>query len=279
MQMNRKFLFLYSLSIALFNSSNGIAAGTAEPEVQKFYDVEIIVFKNKSVPKGKELNFPTPSPSRTKQTLNLSNSANIRKNRKKGFVSLQQKELRLQDIVQQIEKSSRYDLLIHTGWRQPGLDKTKALPVWIKGGKIFGHGYSSIDQVDPQVDRPKNLKSSQPANALYELEGQIIITLSRYLHTRANLVLRKPANTQNVPESAENLSEGNTPETIEGYRLSNYGLNEQRRMRSKKLHYLDHPQFGMLVLITPYETPKVESVEETPAIPDEIPVATEKKPG
>ena len=33
-------------------------------------------------------------------------------------------------------------------------------------------------------------------------------------------------------------------------------------MRSKNLHYLDSPQFSMLILITPWEAPEV--VEETP---------------
>ena len=31
-------------------------------------------------------------------------------------------------------------------------------------------------------------------------------------------------------------------------------------MRSKNLHYLDHPEFAMLILITPYEV--AESFEE-----------------
>ena len=35
--------------------------------------------------------------------------------------------------------------------------------------------------------------------------------------------------------------------------LINYPLKEKRRMRSKRLHYLDHPEYGMLVLITPYQ--------------------------
>ena len=35
--------------------------------------------------------------------------------------------------------------------------------------------------------------------------------------------------------------------------LNNHRLREHRRMRSKNLHYLDSPEFGMLILITPYE--------------------------
>ena len=265
MQMTRIFLLINSIAIALFFSVNAFANKNIAPdttESQKIYDVEIIVFKNKSVPKGSELNLPTPSPTREKHTLDLSSSNSTKKAKKKGFTKLTEKQLTLQDTAYQIKKSSRYDLLTHTGWRQPGLDKTKALSVWIKGGKVFGRGYSSIDQVEPgsneQQTGTNKVKAANSTNVLYELEGKITVTLSRYLHTQANLVLRKPATTQNLLERAENQSEGNEIETIEGRRLLNYGLNEQRRMRSKKLHYLDHPQFGMLVLITPYEIPVVE---------------------
>ena len=46
--------------------------------------------------------------------------------------------------------------------------------------------------------------------------------------------------------------------------LNNHGLKEHRRMRSKNLHYLDNPEFSMLILITPYEAPQV--VEEDPEV-------------
>ena len=35
-------------------------------------------------------------------------------------------------------------------------------------------------------------------------------------------------------------------------------LRQHRRMRSNELHYIDHPLFGLLVRITPYETAKPE---------------------
>ena len=298
MQMIRIFFLINSISIALFFSANVISDETKnikEAEPQRIYDVEIIIFKNRSVPKGNELNLPTPSPSRDENTLDLSNNpASIESAALAGFTGLLQEELRLLGIVKQIIRSSRYDLLSHTGWRQPGLSKQDALPVWIKGGKVFGRGYSSIDQPEPlpveqqdNLEQLNNVDIVQPieakidnlSNVLYELEGRITITLSRYLHTHANLVLRKPATMHNLLERPENQLETNEIETTEGMRLLNYALNEKRRMRSKRLHYLDHPQFGILVLITPYEPPEVEiEVEENQEIPVETPIASDKKP-
>ena len=37
-------------------------------------------------------------------------------------------------------------------------------------------------------------------------------------------------------------------------------LAESRRMRSEELHYLDHPEFGMLVLITPVDSTQEAAV-------------------
>lgn len=63
------------------------------------------------------------------------------------------------------------------------------------------------------------------------LSGTVSLALSRYLHLTADLRLT---------------------ETDSGISMT---LRETRRMRSGELHYLDHPRFGVLARITPYETP------------------------
>ncbi|MGB5299133.1 MAG: CsiV family protein, partial [Thiogranum sp.] len=37
------------------------------------------------------------------------------------------------------------------------------------------------------------------------------------------------------------------------YGVPEIRLRQQRRMRSKELHYFDHPRFGVIALITPYQ--------------------------
>ena len=66
------------------------------------------------------------------------------------------------------------------------------------------------------------------------VEGSIRLTRGRYLHLDVDLLLR------NVTGS--------------GY-MNVHRLTEKRRMRSKELHYFDHPRFGMLAQITPYQPP------------------------
>ena len=260
-----------SLSSSLFAQDAGSDPGL------KYYDVEIIVFRNDNVPRAHELNLPTPSASEVKDAFDLADPASIARAKSRGFTPLAPEQLKLLDKVEGIINSSRYSLLLHTGWRQPGVDEKDSIPVWIRGGKVYSNSYSSIDQfkdVNPASVATATNSAQAPAErkvmpkGLYELEGKITVTLSRYLHTNAELVLRKPATPIEILEQSTNpgLLEDTPEELIEGQLLLNYGLNEKRRMRSKKLHYLDSPQFGMLVLITPYQAPEPADV----AVPENV---------
>lgn len=295
--MNRSIslLCLCGLLALPLSHAQDAAQPEAAEEPLKLYDVEIVIFRNVNVPRGHEYNLPTPLIRKPDSSLDLFDPQSIEKGQELGFTPLLSEEMRLHETVQQLTRSSRYALLLHTGWRQPGLEEGQSLPVWIRGGELYDEGYQSIDQMmfrpqaetqtdgtlaeqdpvqTPQVasqsgalptplqedmpdqsgQSPQTTANLVPVHGLYELEGQITIVLSRYLHTHANLVLRKPAGDGSVtPTSGDAANSSYKP--MRGNLLLNYALNEKRRMRSKRLHYLDHPQFGMLVLITPYTPP------------------------
>ncbi len=62
------------------------------------------------------------------------------------------------------------------------------------------------------------------------LDGIVKISVERYLHVNIDLLYQK-----------EN----------EGFK--SYTIKSKRRIRSKELHYFDHPLVSVLVLVTPYE--------------------------
>ena len=102
---------------------------------------------------------------------------------------------------------------------------------------------------------------------LYEFEGKITVALSRYLHVFTDLVFRRPRLsvdpvTSNTPQD-QYLAAYAADTRI----LNNHSLREHRRMRSKTLHYLDNPEFAMLILITPYEAPQETAPPETETTP------------
>jgi len=274
-----------ALLIPVVLVSNTLMAQTTEEEavVVPRYDVEIVIFKNNQVPKSKEYILPVSSPLKDESILDLSSPDSVTAALDMDYEFIAVDELRLIEIVGKIVTSPRYDLLLHTAWRQPGVARENVLPVWIKGGRIYGNEYISIDnQIDFQEFSEQQetsqsvefneetlealelemMEKSQRENplGLYELEGKITIALSRYLHTYVDLVLRRPRLLIDS-EPGQSVQTRDTPGYSADTRiLNNHSLREHRRMRSKNLHYIDSPEFGMLILITPYEVP--ESIEE-----------------
>lgn len=119
-------------------------------------------------------------------------------------------------LVSRLAASGEVRPLLHTGWRQPGLRKSEALPVRVNGTAQGINGSS--------------------------VKGTIRLYRSRYLHLEANLTYSRP----NATQTAGLNGAGNPIRFV---------LRESRRMRSGELHYLDHPLFGMLVRATPYQAP------------------------
>lgn len=137
------------------------------------------------------------------------------------FRLLKRDELKLNDSERRLRNLSAYDVLAHGGWVQEALPENAALP--------FDLGY---------------LGAVNPA-------GTIQLHVTRYLHLSFDLRYRVPYT--EVAGSPLELSE------IEAGR--SYRLQDQRRARSNELHYIDHPLFGVLVLVTPQE----RATDESPA--------------
>jgi Peptidoglycan-binding protein, CsiV len=319
--MTHRFLSLLVCISLLPGVSSAQSGNAGDDELIPRYDVEVVIFKNVKVPTSREFVLPVSSPGETEEMFDLSSQTSVDRALEDGYEVLPANDFRLLDVVTRLVKSSRYELLLHAAWRQPGVDREQALPIWLKGGRIYGNEYTSIDSkiewidnssqtdesvdgsvdesVDGSVDGQANgvgntevnstakayefdeqtleaqelqlleeqaleaqelqlleEQGTQHHNGLYELEGKITIALSRYLHTYVDLVLRRPRLSadpvlNNAPEEAYLAAHA-----ADTHILNNHPLREHRRMRSKNLHYIDNPEFGVLVLITPYEVPE-----------------------
>ncbi|MCP4769218.1 MAG: hypothetical protein GY875_23545 [Gammaproteobacteria bacterium] len=270
-----------------------------EEEIIPLYDVEVIVFKNINAPRSKEFVLPVSSPGQDEAMLDLSSAASVEAAHESGYQLLPANEYRLLEIVSRLIDSSRYELLLHAAWRQPGLELEQVLPVWLKGGRIYGNEYTSIDNqtefIDNEIQAGESESSEtktyefdeqtleslelqlleqqdrQRHDGLYEFEGKITIALSRYLHTYTDLILRRPRLSVDPVLSNAAQDAYLAANAADTRILNNHRIKEHRRMRSKNLHYLDHPEFAMLILITPYEV--AEGFEE-----EAIEIETEAEP-
>ena len=132
------------------------------------------------------------------------------------------KGIGLQRFANALDSRKRYNVLVHKAWRQKWIDNETA--------------------VDIPIDSHQSDTNT--------IHGSIRIVLERYLHIYTDMIYRQPR--------------GNTGPVMYGQnsRYREYPIKSHRRMRSKELHYIDHPLVGMLIQINPVKASKEESSKE-----------------
>ncbi len=93
------------------------------------------------------------------------------------------------------------------------------------------------------VDYPVHVLAD---NGRDSVDGRITLVKERYLHLDIDLLLKTA---RGNPSAL--YADGS------GFRLS-----ETRRIRSNELHYFDHPRFGMIARVTPYESAEQQTSPE-----------------
>ncbi len=225
----------FTLSLLYLFSASTLAA-----EV-RYYDIELIVFETlteqerlSEVWKNQldieqperfvELGRPYPGPIPKKF------------NPKHSFKPLRANRYQLSSEAKSLVENGNRRILLHTAWRQPGMNAKTALPIRIR---------KSFTNTPTQTASDSPFTQASPATKS-ELSGFIKIILSRYLHAEIDL-----AYTTGLPLRKTNVLTETNNEIIEP---TIYHLKTSRKMRSKELHYIDHPTLGIVVLATPYKT-------------------------
>lgn len=203
------------------------------------YDVEILIFKheNAQIADG----VPAQPFPRLAGAINLSETL-----QGDDLHALPASAFTLAAAESILADSSGYEVIEHVAWRQPGWDEDNARPVHIHGGAQ----YQSFGNADMSPRPPSDLGypyfESRISTTFEELDGTVKVLLDRYLHVYTDLVFRAPVAMQAVQDQGP-LRSGNA--------IYEYRVQDHRRMRSRELHYLDHPLLGVLVRITPVEEP------------------------
>ena len=170
-----------------------------------------------------------------------------------AFKALSEFERQLIEESEKIKSLRNYELLFHEAWNQPVPGKDDVIPIRIDAGERFGRQS--------------------------ELQGYISLYVERYLHFSTDLHLieyqksKDPFSVISEPEvstdnfqllndfggisllNADSLTNNQiTRHSNEFFiSVSNAKLSESRRMRSRQVNYLDNPEFGLLILITPID--------------------------
>ncbi|MCU7799234.1 MAG: peptidoglycan binding protein CsiV [gamma proteobacterium symbiont of Lucinoma myriamae] len=181
-----------------------------------------------------------------------------------GIAALSSENYKLSDSAAHLRYSKDYKLLAHFGWTQRSLSKNRALPI-----RITANQFS--DSLIP--------------------DGDLKLYVSRYLHMQVDLKasecvymttppLTEQTGDKALDEQLENgtsqlekskLEEGkaaelsanntNPDEGVDVNQCVNqvYQFKQNRKMRSRELHYIDNPVFGLLVYVTPFTTSASDS--------------------
>ncbi len=197
----------------------------------------------------------------------------------KPFQLLADDLLTLTEFTETLTDSNKYVPILNIAWRQPVASKEAAQTIYIHSNleQITFATTPDLTSINTLMapsglsDTPMLLVAQNEADmppretSLKTLAGTIKVHLGRYLHLEADLLYRSQIEPPKNSTFFMNFDEIEQPQTL-------FRMHQKRRLRSGELHYFDHPMFGMLVKIIPYELPEpvIELEKNTVPINDNI---------
>ncbi len=161
-------------------------------------------------------------------------------------------DLNLKPIAKKLRRSKQFRVLVHEAWQQPGFGNKQSRPVHISSAVANQAVTAARSQTAGVYASTFIAVENRP-----ELDGWVRLSRARYLHLDVDLLLRAvdapvepvppPTGSGVVATTADTATEmALAPERPVGYRM-----HQSRRMRSKEIHYIDHPTIGIIALATP----------------------------
>lgn len=176
-------------------------------------------------------------------------------------------------------------LKLHSVWKQPVYSRGNSQAYRLYSGNNFGERFFADGRLRPAQDSAFSqfdfswplVPYSAQTDPVWELDGWLRIYLNHFLYIDTKLQLReeieRPITRQLTAEEAEqsslNSAVNNTLELATEQEqqvetepfLSIIEMKQSRRVRSREVHYFDHPRLGMVVQIRRMPQPKAETEE------------------
>lgn len=205
------------IALSLFCNTTA-AAGQFDGD----YTVEMIVFERPNVKvEAASLNDSLRYPSER-----VLLDRDVRSGNLKTVKTLEDSALSLAEEAAKIRKRG-YKILFHEAWEQ---------------------------YVDARPNPAVVILGGNSRNGLRELSGYVSVYVKRYLHFQTNLWLINQRAVNIAEDEVFTLIEIPSPvsnRAVQGANISSISqVKTSRKMRSSQLHYIDHPQLGILVEIS-----------------------------
>lgn len=189
----------------------------------------------------------------------------------------------LNAVVARLNGAADYRVLYHAAWRQPGYSPDKSIPVrihvdpygtqsamlaaWDQAAAQAGDGQpagaANAAAVSAQ-DEPSGGSDDNPPAQIWRINGIIAVTQSRYVHMDVDLLYQVQTPADTASEAAD-LAVTDPDASV----THTYRMKQSRRILNSGLYYFDHPEFGVLAKVTPYQPPK--AVSPPPPAPPQQP--------
>ncbi|MCH8552889.1 MAG: peptidoglycan binding protein CsiV [Natronospirillum sp.] len=252
-------------------------AQDTNPNVGRWYQVELILFEQRQEPEYNEI-WPTfPNLTGTQDAMQLRKAPDSSSSViaplpaldltpppelpprwplidfvdgiEESLIILPRPLLQFTDEARRVNESRGRRVLLHTGWNMPVSAEANRDIIRLHAGRRFDEHY--------------------------ELDGTIAIHVGRFLHVETDLYQTQyELNQEPLPLISRDglptslMADGEfSPPMRSGGSTFRTGprfvpveaahFAEQRRMRSNELHYIDHPRLGMLIQFTPYTPAEV----------------------
>jgi len=176
-----------------------------------------------------------------------------------GFEFLDSSHLQLIKQRQKLHAHASFTPVLHTVWRMPVYDRVSAKPIHLFAGKNFALDFQN--QTSDSQDINTQLSDK------WAIDGNFKIYLEHYLFIDSQLIIRQKT-TQKVPivqpiesQDLNVISSENGVELMDVNRetevvstqqeqvIAEVLFDQNRRLRSEEIHYLDHPLMGIIVQI------------------------------
>ncbi|MFB2733309.1 peptidoglycan binding protein CsiV [Shewanella mangrovisoli] len=183
-----------------------------------------------------------------------------------GPVLLASSQGQFAGIISSLSRERGNRSLLHMTWQQPMMGKSGSVPIRLFAGKDYSASYHFDGR---QIVQQAMANSMQGANGttgmmtetsapllpspVWQLDGTLNIYLSHYLYIETALNLRKEGR-KLMPVAADEASMNATstaaaPAKVMTPYLMSIPLEQNRRVKSDEIHYLDHPEMGMVIQI------------------------------
>jgi hypothetical protein len=250
--MQLRFLSLWQLLarfVVLLSILQPSLALAANEKGETWYQVEIIVAQrtDRSTTLETFPFQPAPISWRGGRTLTPFDPETSNRNELENveFINLPSDLRILNNEARMLENNADYNLLAHKSWRQI-----------IKGNK-------AINWID--------INGGYAWGGHQQLEGSLGFSKGRFLHVHSELHLNQFPSIQSASSQRAKQRLFSAGQSLVPIVETRYSLIQRRKMRSKELHYIDHPKLVLLVKIIPFTPaePILEEVEVKVAVEDE----------